>query len=268
MKIYFEDGPLSKDMTKMPPNMISAIDASYGVTNNIRVLETFKEREEDEDISDTVIYTNDISALNTRYAWNDELNVPEIYIRIGNDIEFKPFIRIDNLTKRVLRKEDDIAKLYLAGEFRASIVNIKEEDNPIKQELERANKYDDVKEVLIRITMNNSLSYNYPVDPFTDEDGTTKWRIDGNEVKFEAYRLLYYIDGLNKSDFTGEDFSNLRQYVTTRTNILLHNYTVSLSHRNEPKTDMDLIRTWEVLDNLLYCLGDDNWRIPDGWKRK
>ena len=54
---------------------------------------------------------------------------------------------------------------------------------------------------------------------------------------------------------------------------MLHNYSVSLSHRNEPTEDMDDIRTWEILDNLIFCFRldeEDNlhWSIPEGWKNK
>ena len=359
MKIYFEDGPLTKDMTKMPPNMIHGIDASNGVTNNIRVLEDIKEEEP----SDTVVYTNDISALNNRYAWNNELKVPEIYLRTGKN---DTFIRIDELTGRVLRECHNIAHLYLAGEFDAAVdadnnikedkhmylikkvtfdlsetilekaisekvvgvingsektalqwiedhtipsdkqydgwdgntypyytktrienlipdeVSIEEEHehtnaavNPFKEEMERADKYDDVKEILTKIAMDDNISSEHQVSPFIDEDGETKWRIDGNKVRFEAYKLLYYLEGLHVSDVTGKDFSNLFQYVSTNTTMLLHNYAVSISHRHEPEIDMDLIRTWLIIDNMLCCFDNpfdepDNgyWRIPDGWRNR
>lgn len=98
MKIYFEDGLLTKNMCKLPPNLKHSINASYGVTNNIRLLEDIKNNEP----MDTVIYTNDVSALNSRYTWNHRLNGPDIYFRAGADNEF---YHINCLTERVLHKK-------------------------------------------------------------------------------------------------------------------------------------------------------------------
>ena len=64
-----------------------------------------------------------------------------------------------------------------------------------------------------------------------------------------------------------DSFWNLYQYVHTHTDTLLHNYSVRISHRKEPLIDMEIIRAWEILDNLIINrTGEDNWHIPEGWK--
>lgn len=106
MKIYFEDGELFR------PNSIDftyhyIVDARYGYTKNISLLNHIKDFD-----SDGIVYTNSIIALNNHYAWNNEMNVPDIYI-----IKEDEFIRIDKLTNKALRKAHNIMKMYIAGAF-------------------------------------------------------------------------------------------------------------------------------------------------------
>lgn len=108
MKIYFEDGMLGKS-GYLPFVYHYAIDAKYGVSSNMAQLDTLRECE-----PDATIYTNSIIAFSNEYAWNEELKVPEIYIRAG---EHMLFTRIDQLTERELRKAHNLAKMYLAGSF-------------------------------------------------------------------------------------------------------------------------------------------------------
>ena len=108
MKIYFEDGTL------MHPRLIPAkidfiVDATKGVSNNIETLDLFKER-----CPNSTIYTNSIFAFSNEYAWNNKLNVPEIYIRSGDHMTFT---RIDKLTDKELRYAHNLAKMYIAGAF-------------------------------------------------------------------------------------------------------------------------------------------------------
>ena len=108
MKIYFEDGSLRKT-SQLPVSIDYVIDAANGVTENINILDELYQREEE-----LTIYTNSIFAFSNRYAWNEELKVPEIYIRAG---EYMVFTRIDKLTNRELREGHNLAKLYVSGEF-------------------------------------------------------------------------------------------------------------------------------------------------------
>jgi hypothetical protein len=108
MKIYFEDDEL-RHYTQIPFEVDLVVQASRGVTQNIEILDLFAKSQ-----PNATVYTNSIFAFNNMYAWNEELNVPEIYIRAG---EHMTFTRIDNLTKRELRRGHNLAHMYVAGEF-------------------------------------------------------------------------------------------------------------------------------------------------------
>lgn len=108
MKIYFEDGMLL-ETNKLPVRVDFTVDAAYGVNSNLNTLDMLQQKRED-----LTIYTNSIFAFSNRYAWNEGLKVPEIYIRAG---EHMLFTRIDELTNRELREGHNLAKLYVSGEF-------------------------------------------------------------------------------------------------------------------------------------------------------
>lgn len=114
MIIFFEDGHLVcdniiSDEAKAYGVVQAIIDAGAGVNQNISALDLLQARN-----PDAVVYTNSIFALNSKYHWNKEENVPEVYIRCRNN---GPFTRIDKLTTRVLKEGHNLAKLYVAGEF-------------------------------------------------------------------------------------------------------------------------------------------------------
>ena len=108
MKIYFEDGELVTS-GYLPIDYYVTVNASQGVSRNMAVLDDLMEDE-----PDATVYTNSIIALSNEYAWNEELKVPEIYIRAG---EHMIFTRIDKLTTRQLREGHNIAKMWISGEF-------------------------------------------------------------------------------------------------------------------------------------------------------
>ena len=108
MQIYFEDGEL-RSVNQLPVKPDIVIDAGKGLTESFRLLGFAKETN-----PNCIVYTNAITAFDNRYAWNNSLKVPEIYIRAG---EHLIFTRIDNLTERELREGHALAKLYVAGEF-------------------------------------------------------------------------------------------------------------------------------------------------------
>ena len=112
MKIYFEDGELIST-PYLPFNNYYKIDAKYGPKHNRDRLDNFRENN-----PDCIIYTNSLIALSNEYAWNEELGVPEIYIRAG---EYMCFARIDTLTEKELRYAHNICKMYLAGSFDPTI---------------------------------------------------------------------------------------------------------------------------------------------------
>lgn len=110
MKIYFEDGMLvTSSYLPLHTNHYYTIDAKYGVASTMASLDTLRECE-----PDAIVYTNSILALSNVYAWNEELKVPEVYIRAGEHMEFT---RIDKLTERELRYAHNLAKMYVTGLF-------------------------------------------------------------------------------------------------------------------------------------------------------
>ena len=108
MKIYFEDGEL-RSYRQLAFEYDFAMDAAKGVNSNISALDGLIHM-----YPDATLYTNSIFAFSNEYAWNEELKVPEIYIRAG---EHMIFTRIDKLTERELRRAHNLAKMYVAGAF-------------------------------------------------------------------------------------------------------------------------------------------------------
>ncbi len=102
MKIYFEDSCLRTP--KLEEDFYYIVDAANGVSSNIAFLDELLERQKD-----CVVYTNSLIVFSSRYAWN-----AEIYIR-SKDGEF---MNITHMTSRYLREGINLARLYIAGEFR------------------------------------------------------------------------------------------------------------------------------------------------------
>lgn len=109
MKIIFEDGKLV-DIKRlfMKPDFI--IDATDGVSSCINQLDTYKALNN----PNLIIYTNSIFAFDNKYAWNNYLCKPEIFIRTN---ETGCFVNICELTGRLLREGHNLAKMYVSGEF-------------------------------------------------------------------------------------------------------------------------------------------------------
>lgn len=140
----------------------------------------------------------------------------------------------------------------------------------IKSILMEANRYRDVLDIILRII--NSTQISYPVHAFAGKDGQVKHYVNGDSVREEA-RNLYNIIYKDGCAGTNDDFTNLSEYVKSHSDDLLHNYAVAVSHRIESDINMEDVRSWEILDNLLMCWNiggeddEDEWYIPDGWKR-
>ena len=108
MKIYFEDGALITS-SGLPFEYECRIDARSGYSANRSDLDSIKHFNPNK-----IIYTNSLVALSNEYAWNEELQVPELYIRAG---EHMVFTRIDELTTRELKQGHNLMKMYMANEF-------------------------------------------------------------------------------------------------------------------------------------------------------
>lgn len=107
MKIYFEDGPLIP--FEPEPDCEFRIDAANGHSFCENRLRTAKEH-----YPDCAIYTNSLVALDNRFVWNDELKVPELYLR---DRKTCKFVRVDELTDRELREGHALMKMYINRAF-------------------------------------------------------------------------------------------------------------------------------------------------------
>ena len=111
MKIYFEDGRLM-DIAEINSDIgYIMIDAYYGFTHCYDKLMKYKDDEKLSGIN-IPIYTNFSAALNNKFAWNKELQVPEIYLRKNGN-----WVRIDELTDRELREGHNIEKMWITGAF-------------------------------------------------------------------------------------------------------------------------------------------------------
>lgn len=113
MKIYFEDGKLIST-SRLPIKINLILDATCGFSYCQRMLDITKNYN-----PNASVYTNQLYAFNNYYAWNEELEVPEVYIR---DAITDEFVRIDKLTTRLLRRGHNLAKLYISGEFEGGTI--------------------------------------------------------------------------------------------------------------------------------------------------
>lgn len=107
MKIYFEDGALAFNLLEVDCDF--RIDAANGHSFCEKRLRTAKER-----YPNCAIYTNSLVALDNKFVWNDELKVPELYLR---DRTTQKFVRVDELTDRELREGHALMKMYINGAF-------------------------------------------------------------------------------------------------------------------------------------------------------
>lgn len=107
MKIYFEDGQLLPQ-SMLPFKYNHKVDASNGYSDCENALRWIKEND-----PESVVYTNQITALSNFYAWNKALKVPEIYMRDDS----KKFVRIDELAHGEIRCSQNVMAMYRAGVF-------------------------------------------------------------------------------------------------------------------------------------------------------
>ena len=110
MIIYFEDSSITNEpLYSITDKEMIKVDAKNGITSNINQLIAI---EKDRDF-DTSIYTNSIVALWSRWCWDKENKIPQLYIRnINGEWE-----NITHFTTRELREGHNLAKLYISGEF-------------------------------------------------------------------------------------------------------------------------------------------------------
>ena len=111
MKIYFEDGKLRQTLDVNIDGYIIMIDAGEGFNTCYNQLRQLREYERVSNV-EYAVYTNLSAALNNYLTWNEELRLPEVYLR-RND----RWIRIDQLTARELRAAHNLEKMWISGAF-------------------------------------------------------------------------------------------------------------------------------------------------------
>lgn len=138
----------------------------------------------------------------------------------------------------------------------------------IKQILENANRFEDVSDAINHIIFTID-DRSYPVNPIIRDNSITN-RVDGKSIKEEATEFLKLINNPSDSiEDTIEKYENLLAYVESESDMMLHNYAISISHKREPHDDMELIRVLLIIKSLIWWLnndGDYEFDIPDGWK--
>ena len=145
----------------------------------------------------------------------------------------------------------------------------------IKEILKEANRYEDVIELLDSIITDNTLKKQFPaVSMFVTDNGEIAHNISGEKVVMQAALLKNLIEKDSISIDTNE-LNFLFKYTDDILNSALHNYAVSISHRDDPEltgNTIERIRILEILNNLLVnhfqpIYNESDWYIPNGWKK-
>lgn len=108
MKVYFEDGILYEGAQKYLGCKF-LINAGVGYTMSEWTLEKIRKEE-----PEASVYTNSLIALDNRYCWNEELKVPELYLKTKTG----DFVRVDELTDREIHRAHNLMAMYRNGAFK------------------------------------------------------------------------------------------------------------------------------------------------------
>lgn len=146
--------------------------------------------------------------------------------------------------------------------------------NGYKSILEKAGRYDSSVAILKKVITCLQDS-SVPVDPFVDDNNITQWRVEGKKCKEQAAQVLQIITDeviINKDDLVGK-LDEIYYLIKSNADMKLHNYAIYQSHRKTPYEDMETIRNYLVLADLILNLDtknevnpDESWSISEGWK--
>ena len=110
MIVYFEDGSITNSaMYDKNGNELIKVDVGMGYSHCRKKFRYIQ----DNYPFNTEVYTNSLDALSNFWCWDDEKNMPLIYIQ--NEEGNWKFI--SELTNRKLRRGHNLEKLYVNGEF-------------------------------------------------------------------------------------------------------------------------------------------------------
>lgn len=143
----------------------------------------------------------------------------------------------------------------------------------LKRTLKEAGRYKQVKSILKNIISTKEESFT--VNPYFDgNDKMVVMRVDGDELRKQAKKLLSYMKKDDYCIYHIEKFDKLKLYIDSINDIYLHNYATKVSHRNAPDEDlMESIRCYYILWYFFNYIElefetDAKWEIPAGWKKK
>ena len=154
--------------------------------------------------------------------------------------------------------------------------NSTETTNGFKRILKEAGRFDSSVAILKKVITCLQDSYVL-VDPFVDDNNMIQWRVEGKKCKEQAAQILKVITDeviINKDDLVGK-LDEIYYFIKSNADIKLHNYAIYQSHRKIPIDDMDTIRNYLVLADLILNLdtkneiySDYSWIVPESWKYK
>lgn len=150
-------------------------------------------------------------------------------------------------------------------------VNIVKTTDIVKK-IKRAGRYEEIIDILNKI--GEIKDTTLPVYCYSGENGEACFRISVHQLKADARKLLTILSLSPKNSFVElweeeDSFETIKHYLHTETEVFLHNYANSISHRHTPKYDIEEIRATLVLQDLVWNLWNDidTWDIPDGWRK-
>lgn len=142
----------------------------------------------------------------------------------------------------------------------------------LKRTLKEAKRYEDIESILKNIISTKEESF--PVNPYFDgKDEMVVMRVDGDELRKQAKKLLSYMKKDDYRIYHIEKFDTLQIYINSIKDTYLYNYATEVSHRNAPDEDlMETIRCYYILWDFFNYIEhefetDAKWEIPDGWKK-
>lgn len=145
--------------------------------------------------------------------------------------------------------------------------------NGFKSILEEAGRYESSIEILNYVIkyLNGQDSVIY----FVDNDDEVKCHVDTCKCKDQAAQILKVITDeviIDKDDLVGK-LDEIYLYINTDADIMLHEYARHQSYQIKPVYNIEDIRSYLVLANLIIYLNikndidpDKSWSVPEGWK--
>lgn len=144
--------------------------------------------------------------------------------------------------------------------------NYTEATNGFKSVLEEAGRYESSIEIL-----------NCMIKYFVANDDEVKYHLYTYKCKDQAAQILKVITDeviIGKDDLVGK-LDDIYYHISTEADIMLHEYAINQSYQIKPIYDIENIRSYLVLVNLIIYLNinndidsDKSWSVPKGLERE